>query len=63
MVAEEIGGGRIRVRIEELEDNKEGYAPTLHMNLDTTKLKRLGWKPKTGLPEMYRKMIASMKES
>ena len=37
-----------------------GYAPTLHMNLDTSKLRALGWHPSCGLAEAYRRMIKSM---
>lgn len=40
---------------------KYGYAPILHMNLDTTKIKMLGWNSKKGLVEMYNDMIVSMK--
>ena len=50
----------IRVRIEgvsEKESMAMGYAPTLHMNLDTTKLQSLGWKPTKGLPEMFKEMV------
>lgn len=39
---------------------KYGYAPTLCMNLDTNKLKSLGWKPKISLDEMYNSLIGFM---
>lgn len=42
---------------------KLGYAPTLCMNLDTTKIKKLGWKPEFGMEEMYERMIKDMWES
>ncbi len=42
--------------------NKFGYAPTLHMNLDTEKIKKLGWKAKKDLEEMYIRMIEFMKD-
>ena len=37
-----------------------GYAPTLHMNLDTTKLKQLGWKANYDLEHMYDRLINTM---
>lgn len=40
---------------------KYGYAPTLCMNLDTTKIKELGWKAKVDLDEMYDRLIEFMK--
>lgn len=61
LVAKECAGGAIGVEIHEHEDAaKLGYAPTLHMNLDTAKLRALGWEPTIGLEEMYRRMIAGM---
>ena len=54
-------GGRIGVRIEEEADpSRLGYAPTLHMNLDTAKLRALGWEPSRGLADTYRRMILYM---
>ena len=47
-----------RVIIPEAEDDSGIYAPTLKMNLDTTKLRALGWTPNTSLLDMYRNMIA-----
>ena len=61
MVARECCLGNIRVLIEESELEAFGYAPTLHTNLNTCKLQSLGWKPKTGLIDMYMKMIEAMK--
>ena len=49
----------INVRIEEKD---MGYAPDTRVNLDTSKLKALGWKPEVGLEEAYRRMIQSMQE-
>jgi nucleoside-diphosphate-sugar epimerase len=61
-VSSECAGGRIGVRIEAEEDPSSlGYAPTLHMNLDTTKLQALGWQPVCGLAEAYRRMMEAMK--
>lgn len=61
LVAKECAGGRIGVEIRERADAaKLGYAPTLHMNLDTSKLRSLGWEPEVGLADMYRNMIAAL---
>ena len=61
-VAKNCAKGEIQVIIHEQEDiTKMGYAPTLHMNLDTTKLKALGWKADTGLKTMYDSMIEDMR--
>lgn len=63
MVAKECADGRIAVRCEVEEDlSKYGYAKTLHMNLDTAKLRALGWQPKVDLPSMFHRMIASLEK-
>ena len=51
---------QIQVRIEEQDAAQKGYADTLYMDLDTTKLEQLGWKPKTELPEMFERMMEAM---
>lgn len=61
MVAKECADGKIEVKIEETDVSSTGYAPTLHMNLDTRKLKGLGWKANVGLTEMYKRMIEGMR--
>lgn len=53
--------GGINVLIEEQDTSKMGYANTLHMDLDTSKLKSLGWKPKYGLKEMYANLLDSLR--
>ena len=64
LVAAGCAEGKICVHVEpDQERQKEqGYAPVLKMNLDTSKLRRLGWKPETDLLTMYQRMITSMKE-
>ena len=63
MVARECAGGRIGVRIEAEEDpSRLGYAPTLHMNLDTSRLRSLGWKPVYGLADAYGRMMKTMEK-
>lgn len=62
-VAKNCANGKIQVIIHEQGDmTKMGYAPTLHMNLDTTKLKTLGWRASTDLKTMYDSLIADMRK-
>ena len=53
--------GQISVQYE-IDDIQRGYASTLYSMLDTSKLSRLGWKPETGLREMFERMIASQND-
>ena len=41
---------------------KYGHASVMYMNLDTRKLRALGWHPTTGLKEMYQRLIDDMAE-
>ena len=59
IVAETYGIG---LRVQEQDVLKQGYADTLYMDLDTEKIKRLGWRPTVGLSEMYRRMIEAMRQ-
>lgn len=61
LVASDIANGDIEVKIQEDDINKLGFAPTLHINLDTSKIRKLGWKPEVGLKEMYERTIKFMK--
>ena len=62
LVARECADGKIKVVIEETDTSSFGYAPTLHMNLDTGKLSDLGWNPVYGLSEMFMKLCRDMKK-
>ena len=64
LVAKECAGGKIEVEVRERADAaKLGYAPTLHMNLDASKLRLLGWEPQVGFVDMYKNTIQAMSDS
>lgn len=58
LVAEMNG---IDVEIKEQDISKSGYANTLYMDLDTSKLRNLGWEPVVGLEDSIKKLIDYMK--
>ena len=60
LVARSCGPAPVAVRVEPQDGARLGYAPTLKMDLDTSKLQALGWRPTVGLEEMYRRMTAAM---
>lgn len=60
LVAEQIADVPIEIEIKKEINENFGYAPTLHMNLDTGKLKMLGWKAEFSLTDSYKRMIACM---
>lgn len=62
LVCRTCGNGEISVDIRIEDEARHGYAPTLMMNLDTSRLRALGWQPHYGLEEMYRRLCASMRE-
>ena len=43
-------------------DPNAGYAPDICLNLNVDKLKALGWEPKVGLVESYRRLVESLKK-
>lgn len=47
-----------RVVVDRAAGAGRGYAPEFRMRLSTEKLEALGWRPRVGLPEMYRRLIA-----
>lgn len=61
MVATLDEDSSIKVVVKEADPKNFGYAPTLHMNLSTEKLKKLGWNPRVDLKTAYRNLIESMK--
>lgn len=60
LVAEKCANNQIKVEIIVENSDKYGFAPTLHMNLDTSRLEKLGWKPVYELYDMYKNMIQDM---
>ncbi|MGI6046248.1 MAG: NAD-dependent epimerase/dehydratase family protein [Eggerthellaceae bacterium] len=60
MVAHECAHDRIEVKID-LDPNVP-YPPEHHLPLDTKALKNLGWTAQVDLPEMYRRLIAYLKQ-
>ncbi len=57
LVASQIAGGRISVRIELEDAGTTGYAPDTGLRLSGEKLGKLGWKPVKGIVEMYRDVV------
>lgn len=62
LVADRVAGGRIRVVYDIPDDPAStGYAPDVKLFLSSERLRRLGWTPRVGLEEAYRRMIAYMR--
>jgi UDP-glucuronate decarboxylase len=60
VVAREVAGGTINVVVKPPEDiESRGYAPPSSYRLATDKIRALGWEPRYGMADMYRRMIAS----
>ena len=63
LVAEGPGEGKIGVRVEDSGNAASyGYAPVLRMNLDTGRLRALGWQPSVGLEDMFRLLTEDMRQ-
>ncbi|MDE6605756.1 MAG: NAD(P)-dependent oxidoreductase [Clostridia bacterium] len=61
IVANRFGQGKVKVRVEEENDiSRFGFAPTLKMNLDCSKLSALGWQAQVGLETAFERMIKYM---
>jgi nucleoside-diphosphate-sugar epimerase len=58
LAAGEIGRSQIKVVLKIPDDiAQRGYAPEVRLKLDVSRLCALGWSPKYGLAEMYRRMM------
>ncbi len=58
-VAENCAVKPIKVIVNIPEDlSQMGYAPTVKLNLDTTKIEALGWQAKMDLPHMYKRLVS-----
>lgn len=62
MVAHDLADDKIKVVFDIPEGNKFGYAPDVTMHLSAEKMEGLGWKPKYGLLDMYKRMIRYWEE-
>ncbi len=63
MVANEIASESVKVEYDIVDDiEKLGYAGTLFMNLDTEKIKGLGWRPEVDLKTMFERMVKGIEE-
>ena len=60
MIVSKIANNKIKL-VFDIKDVPTEYAPNLNLNLNTTLLRSLGWSPKVGLEEAYRRMIKSMR--
>jgi UDP-glucuronate decarboxylase len=60
VVAREVAGGTIDVVVKMPQDTESrGYAPPTSYRLAIDKIRALGWEPRYGMADMYRRMIAS----
>lgn len=57
LVAKEISKGKICVNIQASSKDVGKYPPEVHLNLDTSELKKLGWKSYVGLRDMFESMM------
>ena len=55
--------GDIDVVVQKKDTGSFGYAPKLTMNLDSTKIRELGWKPEYDLEEMFRRLCKWMRQN
>jgi UDP-glucuronate decarboxylase len=60
VVARDVAGGSIKVVVRTPQDiASRGYAPPSSYRLATDKIAGLGWQPRYGMADMYRRMLAS----
>jgi nucleoside-diphosphate-sugar epimerase len=59
-IIKEKYNGPVSVVIDQSKNDGKMYPPELYMDLDTTKLKKLGWQATYGLKDMFTRMICTM---
>lgn len=57
LVASQVAGGKIRVSYDIPPNNCYGYAPDTGLKLSGSKLRKLGWRPRKKLIDMYHEML------
>jgi len=62
LVAHECAQDQISIEIQLESEEKYGYAPVLHMNLQAAKLRALGWAPVCTLPRAFKSIMSYMEE-
>ena len=55
--------GKCDVKIQLTDTDKLGYANTLYMDLDTSRIRDLGWLPKYDLKSMYIRTIGGLSQN
>jgi len=60
LVADRLAGGSIKVRIEQEDSSKTGYAPDTGLWLSGKKLRDLGWMPTKSLIQMYKDILEEL---
>jgi nucleoside-diphosphate-sugar epimerase len=64
LLANEVCDGKVSVVTDVPVDiEKRGYAPDVTRRLSAEKVMRLGWRPRYGLADMYRRMMADWQEN
>lgn len=61
LVADQAAEGKIKVTYDIPNDNAYGYAPDTGLRMSGEKLRKLGWRPRKALQEMYRDVIGNSK--
>ena len=60
LVADRVASGSIKVRIEQEDSSKTGYAPDTGLRLSGKKIRDLGWMPTKSLIQMYEDLLEEL---